>query len=302
MLGSFRRRIREVTKLREDSVDYRIKGASYKTDNRNYRRTKTSGNFQVQLEDFKKKLIDLIANGTPASFYKFGDGDYYFLNQKSIGSAAPGKRALSKNFSDIDMPYFLSGSKSCDYYMCEIPDHNRELYDRLFPGRQPDFPAEFIYGLIASRWIFEMFKKMDLKVGLIGASEKLKIIEELFQYEAYRSYIRIDKFHDYIHIPQKFACDDIHSLVADVGSKLSESDCDVYLVGVGHVKSGLMWNLPNFHNAIYLDVGSGIDALAGMIDTQRPYFWKWKNFILPNRASYQHIDYLQFNDRNRFYL
>ena len=302
MLSNFRRRIREVAKFREVSVDYRIAGASYKTANNDYRRTRASAKFQVQLEDFKTKLMELITNETSASFYKFGDGDYYFLSQKPIGSAAPGKRALSKNFSEIDMPYFLSGSKSCDYYMCEIPDHNRKLYDEIFPSRQPDFPAEFIYGLIASRWIFEMFKEMDLKVGLIGAYEKLEIIEELFQYEAYRSYLRIDKFHDYIYIPQKYACDDIHSLVAEVGSKLSGSDCDVYLVGVGHVKSGLMWNLPNFHNAIYLDVGSGIDALAGMIDTQRPYFWKWKNFILPNRASYYGIDYLQFNNRNRFYL
>jgi hypothetical protein len=49
---------------------------------------------------------------------------------------------------------------------------------------------------------------------------------------------------------------------------------------------------------MYIDVGSGIDALAGMIDTRRPYFGNWQNFRLANDEIYENIDYLNFNFEN----
>ena len=44
-------------------------------------------------------------------------------------------------------------------------------------------------------------------------------------------------------------------------------------------------------NAIYLDVGSGIDALAGVIDPGRPYMGGWKNH-LSRQFNYGSLDFL----------
>ena len=43
------------------------------------------------------------------TFYKFGDGDYFFLHQIEHGSAKPGVRALSKNYNEININDFLEG-------------------------------------------------------------------------------------------------------------------------------------------------------------------------------------------------
>jgi hypothetical protein len=71
----------------------------------------------------------------------------------------------------------------------------------------------------------------------------------------------------------------------------------VYLYGVGHVKSGLIHHLPKIKNAIYLDVGAGIDGLAGLIDTDRPYANNWINYRLKN-YNYNSLDLLNY-DKNK---
>ena len=81
----------------------------------------------------------------------------------------------------------------------------------------------------------------------------------------------------------------------------SNPDTFVYLYGVGHVKSGLIHHLPKIKNAIYLDIGAGIDALAGLIDIDRPYAGNWINYQMKN-YNYGNIDLLQYssnNDKNR---
>ena len=65
----------------------------------------------------------------------------------------------------------------------------------------------------------------------------------------------------------------------------------IFLYGVGHVKSGLIHHLPKFKNAIYLDVGAGIDAIAGIIDPERPYAYGWNNYRMKN-YNYSGIDLL----------
>ena len=67
--------------------------------------------FQKKLEDFKSLLIDLVEKGESKTFYKFGDGDYFFLQKKSVGSATPGKRALGKPYDEIDHQAFVDGAQ-----------------------------------------------------------------------------------------------------------------------------------------------------------------------------------------------
>ena len=57
--------------------------------------------FQDELEVFKHLLIELVYLNEPKTFYKFGDGDYYFLNKIPTGSATPGRRALSLSLIHI---------------------------------------------------------------------------------------------------------------------------------------------------------------------------------------------------------
>ena len=54
-------------------------------------------NFQTHLQNFKTHLKSLVNTKQSATFYKFGDGDYHFLKRESIGSASPGRRAISKS-------------------------------------------------------------------------------------------------------------------------------------------------------------------------------------------------------------
>ena len=76
--------------------------------------------FQEKLEEFKSLLVDLVDKGVSKTFYNFGDGYYYFLQKKSVGSATPGKRALGKPYEEIDHEAFVRGAQLCDYYTCEI--------------------------------------------------------------------------------------------------------------------------------------------------------------------------------------
>ena len=66
---------------------------------------------------------------------------------------------------------------------------------------------------------------------------------------------------------------------------------------MGHVKSALNHRLKKYKNAIYLDVGSGIDAISGVVDVYRPYFGNWTNYQIKNDPIYQQIDYLGYNNK-----
>jgi hypothetical protein len=240
-----------------------------------------------------------VSKGIGATYLKFGDGDYYFLKGKRVGSAAPGARAISRPVSWAKRQKFIKMANSVDYMMCEIYPENRRRFASVFRGREVDFPAEIVYGLVANRWLIN---QTGGQVGLIGASQKLDLIQELLTHKEYRDYLGIKEFADYIPIPQKFAADSPEALSKDIGARVEASSAAVFLMGIGHVKSWLIPSLSSYRKAIFLDVGSGIDALAGIIDSKRPYFGAWKNFRLPNPDRYTGIDYLQFNNENIFQL
>lgn len=284
---------------REIARMYQLDECRYLASDWEYRDPKVSPLFQNELCEFKQKLIDSYESRIPLTIYKFGDGDYNFLRQVPIGSAQPGKRALSLDYSQIDMNRFIDGSKKCDVYVCEILKRNRELFSEVFEGREPDYPAEFLYGLLANRWLLQ---NLGHKIGLIGANSKISIVKRLIGHSQYQDYLGISEFSDYISIPQKFACDNLEEVARSVQRQLEKSTSDVFLVGVGHIKSGLLHRLPYFRPAMYLDVGSGIDALAGIIDPYRPYFADWQNFRLRTPELYDSIDYLQYSGGNEVYI
>ena len=234
----------------------------------------TYPNFQEKMEEFKSHLTELVDNKECKTFYKFGDGDYYFLKKESVGSASVGKRALSKNYDEIKHEEFVNGVNENDYMTCEIYPENVGRFKQI-SDREIDYPAEYGYGLVANKWLMKTFSG---RIGLIGAKEKMDVIQELLKRSEYQQYLGLPEFNDYINIPQKYACDNLDATEEMVAEQLKESTSDIFLVGIGHVKSGLLHRLKKYKNAIYLDVGSSIDALAGIIDYNRPYFGSWENY------------------------
>lgn len=246
--------------------------------------------FHKKMLQFQQLLIELVDEKRSATFIHHGDGDYYFLNQQSVGSAAVGKRALSVPYEHIDIQRFKEGFLK-NTYICleEFEPKNRKLYQQHITV-PPHFPTEFLYGLVMNKWFLHMFRG---RIGLIGAGPKLDLIEQLMRHQAYQHYLGIDKFIDYIRIPQQFACDNVDHTLNTISTQLKHAKADVFLVGIGHVKSAVLHELPNMKSGVYLDVGSGIDALAGVIDRERPYAYGWKNHRLRD-FDYSRLDLLQY--------
>ena len=274
---------------------YKIEGTINNDQNPCFHDETTYPQFQEELEEFKdllKKLVDLNQSRT---FYKFGDGDYYFLNKIPTGSATPGRRALSKSYDEINHDAFVNGAQECDYYTCEIYPENRVNFMDVI-HRGIDFPAEFGYGLVANKWLLKTFAG---QIGLIGAGSKLNIIKHLMEAPQYQEYLGLEKFEDYISLPQKFACDDLEATEKMVASQLIKSTSKIFLMGMGHVKSGLIHRLSKYRNAVFLDVGASIDALAGIIDVDRPYAGDWTNYQIDDVQLYKGIDFLAYDGKGK---
>ena len=251
--------------------------------------------FKEKMIEFKNLITRLVHENKSKTFIHFGDGDYFFHKQQPVGSATPGKRALSKPYSEIDINRFIEGYKNCDYHCIEYLENGaitklQELYPYLIKNT---IPTEFLYGLTMNKWFFREFKG---KIGLIGSGNKLNVIKELMKCHEYKKYLGLEKFNDYINIPERFACDDLDGTINMVKEQLEKADPEtrIYLFGVGHVKSGLIHELPKFKNAIYLDIGAGIDAIAGLIEPERPYAYGWNNYRMRN-YNYNNIDLLNYS-------
>ena len=189
----------------------------------------------------------------------------------------------------------MKGAQECDYYTCEIYPENRVNFIDVIQ-RRIDYPAEFGYGLVANKWLLKTFAG---QIGLIGAGAKLNIIKNLMEAPQYQEYLGLEKFEDYISLPQKFACDDLDATEKMVASQLMKSTSKIFLMGMGHVKSGLIHRLSKYRNAVFLDVGASIDALAGIIDVDRPYAGDWTNYQIDDVQLYKGIDFLAYEGKGK---
>ena len=274
---------------------YKIEGTINNDQNPCFHDETTYPSFQSELKEFKELLKKLVEDNASKTFYKFGDGDYYFLNKIPTGSATPGRRALSKSYDEIDHDAFVKGAQECDHYTCEIYPENRVNFIDVIQ-RRIDYPAEFGYGLVTNKWLLKTFAG---QIGLIGAGAKLNIIKNLMEAPQYQEYLGLEKFEDYISLPQKFACDDLEATEKMVASQLMKSTSKIFLMGMGHVKSGLIHRLSKYRNAVFLDVGASIDALAGIIDVDRPFAGDWTNYQIDDVQLYKGIDFLAYEGKGK---
>ena len=136
---------------------YKIEGTKNLDSNECFYNKNTYPLFQEDLEKFKSHLTNLVDRKESKTFYKFGDGDYFFLKGESIGSASPGKRALSVSYDKINHQAFIDGAKLNDYYTCEIYPENVSKFNEVIHGKNIDYPAEYGYGLVANRWFFNTY-------------------------------------------------------------------------------------------------------------------------------------------------
>ena len=274
---------------------YKIEGTVNLDQHSCFEDKETFSQFQEGLEVFKYHINQLVLEKKDATtFYKFGDGDYRFLMAQEIGSAKPGKRALSVPYSKINLESHRDGANKCDYYTCEIYPENRLMFSELIK-KDISYPAEYGYGLVANKWFF---KKFDGKIGLIGAKEKIILIQELMKRQEYKDYLGINQFNDYIYYPQKYACDDIDSVEKYVGEQLEKSNSKIFLLGIGHSKSAILHRLKKYTNSVFMDVGAGLDMIAGCINITRPYAGDWVNNRI-NGYDYSKIDYLKYSGEGR---
>ena len=137
---------------------YEIEGTKNNDKNPCFSNPDTDPNFQSNLVKFKSKIIDLVEKKESKTFFKFGDGDYFFLKAESVGSAGIGKRAISLNYNQINHQEFVQGSRMNDFYTCEIYPENRRMFSEVLPEIDIEYPAEYGYGLISNKWFFQNFK------------------------------------------------------------------------------------------------------------------------------------------------
>lgn len=274
--------------------NYEIPGTLNLDGHRVYQDPSNYPRFNESLAQFKNLLRVSVDGGQALSVTKFGDGDYYFLKGKSVGSAKPGNRAISRRTSIPERKRLKKILATSDILATELyPENIKRLQE--VTKRKPDYPSEFIYGLVANKWLLQTFSG---ETALIGASEKLEIIGTLLSRNDYQDYLGIDSFVDLIPIPQRFAADSPEKLFETIRPKVETSKAKLFLLGIGSVKTMLVPKLATIKDAVFLDIGSGMDALAGIVDTQRPFFGAWTNYQLRHREPYEALDLLQFNGEN----
>jgi hypothetical protein len=157
-----------------------------------------------------------------------------------------------------------------------IKNHNIFLKNHVKIPRKElmDIPFDVIYGLVASRWFFRTFKN---RIGIIGSSNLVPIIKEKMKNEEYQKYLGTDYFTDYITVPAPMTLTR-PDLEKNLCRDLKKAKGDIFLLGMGCGKLRVFHLIKDMKSAIYIDIGHGIDALAGKCDLTRPYFGSWKNF------------------------
>jgi len=247
---------------------------------------------KAKIEEFKALVKQLVDGGESKTFYKFSDGEYYWLINKQEGSVRAGKR--DSNISIRDLTPFREGVIQNDYMMCQLLDYHVAWFREYFK-RDFDWPVDYVYALLANKWFTKTFNG---QIGLIGAMPKMKLIKRLCKNQEYLDYLEFDGFTDYIGMPQRYMCDDLDYAEELMKEQLEKATSKVFLVGIGHAQQALLYRMKKYKNAVYIVVGSGIDAFAGVQDNTRPYMADWTNYQLTD-YDYSTIDIWKSNFINK---
>ncbi len=261
------------------------------SDNSLYHQYKIGNLFKITkpLGEYYQELNDIIANKVKTkegySLLRIGDGELNFIRGIMRGNTSI-RHYTKESLPTLEyLALFSDGLLRCDSIHAEMyKDIRRHLSGFYKKKIYSDIPLECVYGLIASRELL----KSNYRLGLIGSDKKIALIKKLLNYSEYTDYIGRKEFQDYISVPEKGSANDVLSLADSIKSQL-KSDIDIYLVGIGIAKLVILPMISQNNKAVFLDVGCGISALAGLTSNDRPYFADWLNFRMKD-YDYGEVD------------
>ena len=248
--------------------------------------------FIEKYEEFKLFIKDLVSTNSSKTFYKFSDGEYYWWKNNQVGSVSPGCR--DSNIIDRDLTPFHEGIQKCDYNGINLHPDDYVHFKEVF-NKEPDFLVDHATGLIYNKWWTETFNG---QIGLIGGDAKLDLISELCTRQEYLDYLKFDGFTDYIKLPQRYLCDQLEHAEELLADQLSKSKSKVFLIGIGHAQQALLHRMKKYTDAVFMVVGSGVCAYAGVQDNRRPWAAGWTNYQLKD-YDYSKIDIWRDNMYNK---
>ena len=247
---------------------YKINGTNYLDPEKEYSDPDIYPLFQENYTKFKKILADESKLKINNTYYKFGDGDYLLFKDKKHGTTKPGVRDIKRSIKALDIDKVKISALKHDKYFCEII--NSHMMDEVL--KKPlDFPAEYLYASVANKWFFNNFKK----ISIIGSEVKLELIHELMKNKEYKNYIG--------------ALSNSKKIFSSIKNYVKSSNPDVFLAGIGLAQNTLLKQLKEVSNVPIISIGSGVDAIAGVIDIYRPYYGGWTNYRIKNSKLYKKI-------------
>jgi len=280
---------------------YNLEGTKDINNNRKDKTYKNPNTWPTYQDDFEKFKEDLINNKNPRVLLRVYDGEFWFLKKRKVGNV--GKRHVTKDLTDEFIKPFYENSLKCDKFTSHLTVMSggsmHKLYTDIYGSKKIDYPMEFHYAIVLNKWIFKNFKN---EIGLIGGSEKIKVIKELMKYEQYRNYLGIDYFTDYIEIPERHSCNNPIELEKNIALQLKNSKAKIFLFGMGISKLSVAYKFKDFYPAIYIDIGGAFSALSGFITKNRPYAAYWTNFRI-KKYDYSKLDPMDITKKeNIIYL
>lgn len=261
---------------------YKINDTVYLDPENEYSNSGIYPLFQENYIEFKKIITSESKSKINNTYYKFGDGDYLLFKDQKHGSTKPGVRDIKRSIKPLDIDKIKISALQHDKYFCEII--NFHMMDEVL--KKPlDFPAEYLYASVANKWFFNNFNK----ISIIGSEVKLELINELMNHAEYKNYLGIEEFHDLIPIPQTGALSNSEKIFNSIKHKIKSSNPDIFLAGIGLAQNTLLRQLKEVSNVPIISIGSGVDAIAGVIDIYRPYYGGWTNYRIKNSKLYKKI-------------
>jgi len=260
-------------------------------------------NVQLDYDYLLKVIVKALQKNKKISIIRLGDGEALFLQGEYKGNIK--KRHLTnKNTNELNLNEWKKNFNKNNLKTFDLNWSLRKLWLPIEGEKiKTNFiPLNIIYAFIANRELFKRLKKY--KIGLIGSENKISIIKKLIEFPEYQEYLGVKKFYDYISISEIGACNNVVKEYENIVCN-NNAVCDIYLVGMGISKLYLLSLIRDGLNVSVLDIGSGIDALAGIIPKDRQYFGNWTNYKIKD-YNYSNIDILSQNisqkHLNRFNL
>lgn len=244
-----------------------------------YNNVDTWPSFFQDVFQLKRQILDAIQRCKPLHILRLHDGEFHFLNRKPIGNIP--LRHCSKDLTSLNMFEFIQGVQKADIVCTLLPflnDYQQKV--QTITERKIDMPSEIIYALTASKWFLEL--SQTFTTVLIGDGQKLDIINQMKQFKQYNNTYNFQIF-KYIHVPSRFTCDSPQQIIHNILSELPDT-FDICLYGLGIGKLAIMHRVMEQKPGVYIDIGCGISALAGLVDVNRPYFGSWVNYALPTQS------------------